>query len=144
MSLISIDPGEHCGVAYFSEGLLRAALLFGDYTDPQHDWYVSQVVCELPEHRTGSPVRVNDLIKLAYRAGWHARGFECAWDSVVLVPPKKWKGSVDPDIMIERIKSKLSPGELARVSNYGARTHNVWDAIGLGLWHLKRMGVGGR
>ena len=59
-----------------------------------------------------------------------------------LVLPHTWKGSVKKEIMTERIPTFLSTAErailhAAKVPN--AKRHNVVDAIGLGLWGLRRL-----
>lgn len=59
------------------------------------------------------------------------------------IEPTKWKGSVKKDITHARIKKRLSPVELELYETQTAETaeslkHNVLDAIGIGLYVLKR------
>lgn len=54
--------------------------------------------------------------------------------------PREWKSNMDPDAMIERIKSRLSPEELTCVELPAkSLQHNVWDGIGVGLHFLGRL-----
>jgi hypothetical protein len=52
------------------------------------------------------------------------------------VLPNKWKGNLPKKICKDRCKAVLTPEELARVKT---EDHNVWDAIGIGLWYLGRL-----
>jgi hypothetical protein len=56
--------------------------------------------------------------------------------AVELIEPMRWKGTINPDIVIERIKQKLSAEERNTVV---LDNHNVWDSVGVGLWYLKRL-----
>jgi len=56
---------------------------------------------------------------------------------------QQWKGSVPKRIHHDRIAKILSPAERAVVAWVAVRVpssllHNVWDAVGLGLWGLDR------
>jgi hypothetical protein len=61
--------------------------------------------------------------------------------TVELVQPRQWKGTVDKDVMIERIKTSLDLSEMKNVCLPKAKGlhHNVWDAIGIGLWASGRL-----
>lgn len=87
----------------------------------------------------------NDLTRLAGCVGYLASDL-CA-GSVETVLPHAWKGSVpkpktakEPYIIAERCKGKLSAEELGKiVLPRAARFQlDVWDAVGIGLWYLKR------
>ncbi len=130
--MISIDPGKHTGWAWFlDEKLIACGLgrpeVRGEV--PLDDL----AVIERPTIYPRSPVPPNDIIELAITAGRIAAGFE----RVEWVLPRRWKGTIPKAIMGERILAKLTPAELARIPS-GAR-HDVIDAIGLGLWYLKRL-----
>lgn len=58
---------------------------------------------------------------------------------VEYVYPVVWKGSVPKKIMLDRIHSRLRPDELERIPDIGAKTHNVSDAVGIGLWKVGRL-----
>lgn len=85
--------------------------------------------------------KIRDLLRL------QAIGSAAAWASgawaVTYRPPASWKGQISKSLCQERIAKRLSPEELARAQTiakrYGARGHNLWDAIGLGLVELGRM-----
>lgn len=54
--------------------------------------------------------------------------------------PHEWKGSIDADAFIERIKARLSPGEQTRIEACPpSLVHNVYDGIGIGLKYLGRL-----
>lgn len=58
-----------------------------------------------------------------------------------LLYPRDWKGTLDADDMIERIQGRLSAEETKRVRLPGAasKAHNVWDAVGIGLYVVGRL-----
>jgi hypothetical protein len=69
----------------------------------------------------------------------HISGAE-DWDSRVEYKPREWKGTVDADVMTERIRSRLSEKEKAALEPCAASLeHNMIDAVGLGLHHLGRL-----
>lgn len=159
----SIDPGlNHCGIAvWMNGGLFKAGLvkaksakkdiaariramtkalddwefvvwgeLYNQYTNVGPGCRVSELPQVYPGPRTiGDP---NDLIALALVVG--------AIDPDHLYKPREWKGNVPKDVMIKRIQSKLSADERRKVNLPSpALAHNVWDAVGIGLHHLKRL-----
>jgi hypothetical protein len=54
--------------------------------------------------------------------------------------PKKWKGQVPKAIHQVRIKTTLSPAERQRVKLPKSKKghHDIWDAVGIGLYHLRK------
>lgn len=52
--------------------------------------------------------------------------------------PKVWKGNTPKDVSKARAKEALSTEELSRIAD---DNHDTWDAIALGLFHLKREGI---
>jgi hypothetical protein len=161
MILVAIDPGEDAGVAVFVGGRLVAARLVDGRTARgvvTHADLVdvsgpAEVVVELPQAYTGGRSRapIHDLVTLAYRAGRLAQAAEAALRPGVrevtteTVWPAQWKGSVDKRVVNARVAALLNEAETAavRAAAAGARAHNVLDAVGLGLWRLKRMSRGG-
>lgn len=101
-------------------------------------------VIEMPVVRNilsaGSKGDPNDLILLAVLCGAIAHDQLVSDARVTLVKPEEWKGQTPKDITTERAKSRLSPSEIARVQLPSAAglAHNVWDAIGIGLWAIGR------
>lgn len=81
----------------------------------------------------------NDLVLLAYMGGALAGYLNTG---PILYYPKEWKRQVPKKIMVERVKSKLSKEEHARVELPRAKSlhHNIWDGVGIGLYRLGRIG----
>ncbi|MCP3163313.1 hypothetical protein [Myxococcus qinghaiensis] len=167
---VSIDPGlRHCGVAVFAvpeherasllaaglpknperqDGELSlaswAAMAFAvrEWLRPRVGDEPFQLVIEMPRvyaaaHQKGDQ---NDLIQLAGVVGMLG-GFLTNVASRRSVYPREWKGTVDADAFIERIKQRLDAVEHLRVELPSAASlhHNVWDAIGIGLHALGRL-----
>ncbi|WP_375757961.1 hypothetical protein [Corallococcus exercitus] len=167
MKLVSIDPGlRHCGVALFdmpSASLLCAGL--PKNPEPAHgvlslaSWASMagavqawlrprvhedpfQLVIELPRvyaaaHQRGDQ---NDLIQLAGVVGTLGGALAPVTERRSVFP-REWKGTLDADAFIERIKQRLASAEHLRVELPAAQDlhHNVWDAIGIGLHALSRL-----
>lgn len=112
-----------------------------------HQFEDQTLVIEIPQvYRQGvSKGDPNDLIQLVGVAGAIiGTGFQ----KVVTKLPKEWKGQVPkptdtkkPYIIAERAKKRLSHKEYDRVLLPTNVRHqwDVWDAIGLGLSHLRRL-----
>lgn len=86
----------------------------------------------------------NDLIELTYISGGVHRLPVVRRDAEhLLVVPHDWKGQAPKDVMQTRIRESLTDLErqLFAVSVQSvppSLQHNAWDAVGLGLWALKR------
>lgn len=171
--LVALDPGlRECGVAIFdlASGELLAA---GMPENPERKarglaaWarmaaavvgYVSAcleplraagalgqvgVASECPQVYTAGKSKgdPNDLIELAGVVGRVAGGLRAASERSYL--PREWKGTLDGDVMVERIKARVDERlvERARVQLPRAQDkhHNVWDAIGVGLHVVGRL-----
>ncbi len=155
--MISIDPGvKTAGVACWEDDeLISAWLSKGETWDrtafnvlccledhfPKEIILSAHAVIERPqvyreEFLKGDP---NDLITLALMVGATA-GYLI--NEPTLYYPREWKGQVPKDTMIERIKGKLSEEEYRRVDLPRAKSlhHNIWDAVGIGLYQLGRLG----
>lgn len=165
MSLVlSVDPGiRACGCAIFRDGVLIFAAFVKNRVDagngPRESeqmaqaiviWFVERVgsvnglddlVLEYPQTYSGRAKRgdANDLFPLAAVDGALAALFPKAQLTSFL--PFAWKQNIDADVMIERIKGRLTPEEKARVALPTAASlhHNVWDGVGVGLAHLGRL-----
>ncbi|TXH08593.1 MAG: hypothetical protein E6R03_17935 [Hyphomicrobiaceae bacterium] len=75
----------------------------------------------------------NDLIDLALTVG---RMMEFG-DTSEIVYPRQWKGTVDADVMTERIaRTARLRGDIkhVRLPRAKSKQHNVWDAVGIGYW----------
>jgi hypothetical protein len=138
--LASIDPGEWAGYALWSGFRLIGC---GRMQEGKY-WKDSKCVCEMPRiYPIGkSQSRPNDIIKLAVTAG----RLSAPWPDPTWLAPHEWKGQVPDDILERRILGKLLTEELHLFTQLDlpkSRKHNVTDAIGIGLYFLKRMGTGG-
>jgi hypothetical protein len=165
--LLAIDPGKwKAGAALFSdEGtLLSAKLLSSRSKNPaqaakeigdEAAWFcmgqVDTVCCEMPNIRKRSRQKgdPNDLLYLTLINGAVFTAVEA--ESRDLVPVNDWKGSIDKEVMAGRITgrwpegfeplvampAKLSVTELRLLGD--EPNHNVLDAVGIGLWKLKRL-----
>jgi hypothetical protein len=105
-----------------------------------------QVAVEVPQvysagFSRGDP---NDLIDITIVAG---AVLGVGDRTSIWFRPREWKGQVNPDVMIARIRSKLTQKELERVHLPMKRNgksvretvaHNVWDAAGIGLFVVGR------
>ncbi len=137
--MIAIDPGvKACGVAWFDNGALSIARLVPvrDLRKIRQD---TDLVIEMPRIYPGSDQRkgdLNDLLNLAAVVGFCEGLFLCDQKRYF---PSIWKGQVPKMVMVERIKKTLSEAERACVVLAGAKSHNVWDAVGIGLFHLGRL-----
>lgn len=157
MKRVAIDPGKrHAGIALFAHDELVGATLLK--TKPKDSWPqcvvtlvklacafvqerfkdVDELVLEYPkvarQWAKGDP---NDLVALAYTQG--AMTAALAAKDVKAIEPQTWKGTVDADIVTNRIKVQLTPVEQTKVY---ATDHNTYDAVGIGLWSCGRLHKG--
>ncbi|KKW46542.1 MAG: hypothetical protein UY96_C0003G0045 [Parcubacteria group bacterium GW2011_GWB1_56_8] len=155
--LLSVDPGVRgCGCAFFCDGQLAAAAYVKNYakagSGPRECAQVAEAVSNwvwmIPDHLVlefptsyggrASTGNTNALFPLAAIDGAFAALFPNAELTYYL--PREWKGNTDADVMIERIKSRLTPEEYVRVELPAkSLEHNVWDGIGVGLAYLGRL-----
>lgn len=143
MNLLAIDPGvKKHGVAFFDDGELRSCakaaseqLLEGVLI--RYD----ELVIEVPRAyglRGGKGEDKNDLIDLAFEAGRIVGLLRPV--TLYVTTPSNWKAQVPKEIVHNRCRRVLSPFEAHLLEGMD---HNVWDAVALGLWHLKRISRGG-
>lgn len=147
MRVLSIDPGVNgCGVAMFSDNVLKAAAYVpGDLKTMAGNVYGWQgdpeiLVVEKPQVYREAKLKgdPNDLIDLAIVVGTLAERFHDA--GLALYLPRTWKGQVPKVVMRQRIANRLSHEEFfSPVLPSASLSHNVWDAIGIGLFHLGRL-----
>ena len=155
MITVGVDTGKRqCGVSLFDGRQLVWADLVkvpvGDY-DPrdvaaQVAGAVPQrpdvVFIEKPQQYPNSPVPRESLEALSLVAGAISQAFPREADTACIYP-REWKGQVPKPVMLRRIKAHLSDAEMAVVSDLGLASsvvHNVWDAVGIGLWAVGRIG----
>jgi hypothetical protein len=147
MKLVAIDPGtEQAGFALFDEGVLVRAELVVEKgsTKEQRAWKVanklgdllekdSTLVIEHPQVYARGPGDPDDLLALALVVG----GVLTLNGGGEIVRPAQWKGQVPKKIMSNRILKALTEEERLLTEKV-RNNHNVLDAIGVGLWKLKR------
>lgn len=163
MRLISVDPGVYkMAVASWKDGVLKhaknvplkiprtsPAVVLSNWGRVGRSWYSTLglagpdlVVGEFPvvyprgRGKTDS-VDPNDIVLLAACAAAFYAGF----DDLYLYYPSQWKAQVPKDICRQRIEAELTRTELAGIEK-GGPTHDIYDAIGIGLFHLGRLGRG--
>lgn len=143
--LWSIDGAEHCAyVASFVHGTLADITQSQKGNHAPFDVYDRPltIVAELPQvYRAGrSKADPNDLVKLAFWLG--VKVGSCRYDELHLVLPNRWKGTVPKDIMQTRIDEALSEDERRVLDSFKIQKslkHNLYDAVGIGLWFLGRL-----
>lgn len=163
--ILSIDPGLNAvGVALWNldASLMRAFLVRGnEFNIHMMLWQAlvdrrlwkafTEIVVEIPQvyHVSCSKGDPNDLVALAFVAGRLVQRVQNGQQSrVVKYRPAEWKGQVPKEIHQRRTEQRLHESEREQVEGSRAVSlmHNVWDAIGLGLYHLRneRMALDGR
>jgi len=167
--LAAFDPGLTTGFALFNEsdggrlvdcGTCKpdCMTLYGFF----ETFEINYVVAEKPQHyrshlSKGDP---NQLTPLAIQCGIITGIAYCAGgatrpdgsggidqDRVHLVLPRDWKGQVPKSVTLRDCRRILTPDELVvgggycTKSNCKCKHHDKWDAIGLGLYGLNRLGI---
>ncbi len=142
--LYSIDPGKHrTAVAAFRDSeLVGVYFTTGKDVNVEAE-HLGQAVMELPRVYPGSPVRQNDLIDLTAEGMSVAAKLSAPKTAVKRVEPSQWKGQAPKEVIKERIMRRLTLDEMYRLCvclepvNKSLQ-HNLFDAIGIGLYALKR------
>lgn len=104
---------------------------------------VDVVVVERPRINAathGSKADPDDLLKLAILCGAIAQAFQSRGCKVLFIKPDAWKGQAPKEVTTARAVARLSDAEMRCVSLPSAAglQHNVWDAVGIGLWATGR------
>jgi hypothetical protein len=157
--LLAIDPGlRGVGLAYFVDATLvhanyvpntvegvGPAAWFGMGDAVYHymkdrGYRVDVYVTEYPQVYKVSPGDPNDLIQIAAVAA--ACGCSFNLERAVGYRPRAWKGTTPKTRHHPRILAKLSDEEKATIAEKRKTyAHNVYDAIGLGIYELEHTGV---
>lgn len=158
--LASVDCGAHgLGCALFFSGELVSAEYLPGLGGQAHPLLEPVALFEAFLEQAGEPIDElaieifqiypgpqqkgdqGDLIKLAIVAGiTMATAAQSGCKSICTLLPREWKGQLPKDIMIDRIKGRLSLEELAVVKMpVKSVAHNVFDGIGIGLSRLGRL-----
>lgn len=144
-TLVAIDPGvKNLAWARFDNGVLTRCDLSRADSAPGHVRSLSRCCPDILVLEQMTPrdlPNAADLIAVSHTGAFVAGALR----PVVLLYPtaSEWKGSVPKRIHHPRIAAKLSDAERAVVAETAVRVpasllHNVWDAVGLGLWGLRR------
>lgn len=148
--MIAIDPGKlSSGFAVFEKDHEHTWRLFDCGFLPndklrekvaRHSLMVSEKMrVYRQEFWKGDP---NDLVDVSIELG---RLMQASLDpSPVLLLPQTWKGQTPKDVMRERVTSRLSAPENlkleTRLSAIKSNVrHNVYDAVGIGLFFAGRL-----
>ena len=135
--LLAIDPGARSGFSLWQRRGLTGPLdiIAAWVTAPnvvREHVTPDLVVIEAPDRIFGK-ARPRDILKLSRIVGRYEERYRGS--EVRLVTPHAWKGSVDGDIMTDRIRAALTPREVGFAKGLD---HNGLDAIGLGKWALRQ------
>lgn len=143
--LLAIDPGEHTGWALFNSDKQLVDCGLGDARKSPKFGPLVSVTIEQPVIYPRMKARPNDIVTLALGAGEWAGIFR-PLAPVEYVEPSKWKGSVPKAKHQPRIWAKLTETEFAIVERAfvagkvpKSLKNNVVDAVGIGLWKVKRL-----
>lgn len=144
--LVAIDPGvKNLAWARFDDGALTRCGLSREGSAVCHARALASLSCPdvlvLEQMTPRDLPNAADLIAVSHTGAYVAGALR----PVVLHYPTalEWKGSVPKRIHHPRLATKLTPAERAVVAEVAVRVpagllHNVWDAVGLGLWGLRR------
>ena len=147
--IVCIDPGTTCiGIAVFDESqneLVSCDLIRGkDWIDTASKipnfGKLETLVIEDPRIYPISKARPNDLMKLAKAVGAIVAKVDAKFTK--LVTPSTWKGSVPKRIHQKRILRAMTDEEkniLNKCPCPKSLLHNTIDAVGIGLWYVRRM-----
>jgi len=115
-------------------------------------WSIGHVVAEKPQHyqthlSKGDPnkltplaVECGQIAGIAYCAGIRSDGSDGIDPENISLPyPSTWKGQLPKQVAMRRAKGLLTHNELALAGS--DNPHDKWDAIGLGLYELDRIGL---
>lgn len=141
----SVDPGKkQSAVACFKNGELIAAYFAHQTSIKLTDEKLrGEVVMEVPVVYPGSDTNPNDLVDITAAGMGVAAQLSLPLTRIRQVKPAEWKGQVPKKITQQRIERLLTQAERIRLGQClspvksGLR-HNLWDAVGIGLFALKR------
>ena len=152
--LVVVDPSiSSSGVAVFEDGELSAAWLVRakEWREMVHSitasvrsrfpagWEDFELVIERPRIYTRKTKRYDDIMKMMLVVGGLGVAFRSS--PLVFYFPQDWKKNLSKEAMVERVKDRLRESdEIDRVELVSkSLEHNVFDAVGIGLHHLKRL-----
>lgn len=151
--LESVDPGK----SYYASAIWRDGVLFSAFRFQFVNYQIHKVgylhgprrlVIEEPQvyqgHKNYKGADSEDLLQVAKTVGMVIGNGATQWESVAVVKPAEWKGQVPKTVMQHRIESRLTAREKDTLENMldvhpKSKQHDIWDAVGIGLWYLKRL-----
>ncbi len=161
MRMITVDPGLHCGIAWWLDGIpLDAITLTHTRTTTEYfakadstikkvrnfmynlsGEFVPDIVylewpAVFPSPGGQTAARTGNIVKLAYITGRIAEVFKGSTPDLQYVDVQKWKGQVPKKVMNQRVQQILEKEGLGPL---GHSTHEL-DALGIGLWVLGKLG----
>ena len=154
---IAIDPGVHgCGFAAFEHRRLVYAQYTGEKRDQVHGLLgpVVELDALLRKYGPGAELVIEkpkiyrtafqkgdqrDLIDLTVVVGSILHAAIDIVEHATLVEPATWKGQVKKEETARRVTMAMTVEEWARIVFPRAKSlhHNVFDAIGIGLWRWR-------
>jgi Holliday junction resolvasome RuvABC endonuclease subunit len=153
--ILCLDPGtKAAGISIFEEdGRLHTAWLAegevwhetaDSVLETMHELKINAssirtVVIERMQVYQDMPIPPAVLITLSLMAGRVTGRFAQWAGKPVEYEPKTWKKQVPKHIKLKRIQNSLLESEKTRVKIPSKKSlaHNVWDAVGIGLFHLR-------
>jgi len=149
--LVAIDPGkDRIGYSLWDEGVLVEAAWLA-FDDLPAIVGVERVVMERPRARhpnetPGGVCGYQAIVDIGISGALWAGKLGGAFETVF---PDEWKGGTSKAktkvyVIEQRAKAILKPDERVRVElpSAASKQHNVWDAVGIGLYALGRAGRG--
>lgn len=156
--LLAIDPGvTTAGAALFdnrgtlvSAWLVQSAALLNTAKEIKKGLFERsegmighlELAIEVPQIYVGSKQkgRQADLVNVSIVAGMTI-GILSPSGRVEIYPPARWKGQTPKEVIEARVRERLSAKELATVETPLAKSklHNIFDAVGIGLFFLKKL-----
>jgi hypothetical protein len=158
--MITIDPNlRGCGVALWEKDkLVEAVYVKNPVSSTGYGAFVSLgtavgefllgrvflenkdlLIIEHPRVYPGMPnIDLNDLMAVCGVGAAVAQRLSDL--KLQTVFPSEWKGTMKKQAMLERIASKLTPGEQLVVQKTNkSDTEDILDSVGIGLWKLGRL-----
>lgn len=153
VTLVSFDPGvSNLAWAYWGNMQLKSAGFIefhGDRTkaimELLDNLLASHAVIEMPQvyqgHKNTKGADAQDILNVVRTVGVCEGLLERSGVHVAMVAPGTWKGQAPKSVIQGRIMVELSPGEASNLPTDIplSKMHNVWDAIGIGLWYQRRL-----
>lgn len=156
-TLLAIDPSlrgtgwalfvdtnlAHCGVIGGPKQISNIEAVRAIYEEALRTWGSGpdEVVLEFPRiypkgRGEGDNVDGNDLLWVAAVAG-----ALCTLGPSSTYYPSDWKGQSKKEKTLRIVLQACNPAERAVIESVqGAKRHNAVDAVGIGMYHLKRIG----